>query len=178
MPKQDRHDKAAIWEDDQFQAFLSKLSPTMKVIFAISYYTGCRISEARQLTAEDVVGDTIVLRKRTTKTKKTRSVPMHSKLRAIIDAAELPKTGYLFPGRGKGCITRQACDLAMRNACKSLGLKGFSTHSNRRTWATRMDRAGVRIKTIQEIGGWTSMAALQRYLEVSEDEKRSAIENL
>jgi len=47
----------------------------------------------------------------------------------------------------------------------------MSIHSNRRTWATKLDKAGVRLKTIQDLGGWTSMAALQRYLEVSEEEK-------
>jgi len=56
-----------------------------------------------------------------------------------------------------------------------LGLRGFSTHSNRRTWATKLDKAGVRLKTIQYLGGWTSMATLQRYLEVSEEEKADTI---
>jgi len=33
----------------------------------------------------------------------------------------------------------------------------------------------VRLKAIQGLGGWSSMAALQQYLEVSEDEKVGAI---
>lgn len=59
-----------------------------------------------------------------------------------------------------------------------LGLRGYSTHSNRRTWVTRLDKAGVRLKAIQDLGGWSSMAALQRYLEVLEEEKVDAISHL
>ncbi|MBE9157050.1 tyrosine-type recombinase/integrase [Nodosilinea sp. LEGE 06152] len=68
--------------------------------------------------------------------------------------------------------------MALRKACNRLGLRGYSTHSNRRTWATRLDKAGVRLKAIQDLGGWSSMAALQRYLEVSEEEKVEAIASL
>jgi integrase/recombinase XerD len=179
MPKHDRHDQAEIWTADQFEQVMAELSPKMRSLFSICYYTGCRVSEARQLQAEDVVGDTLVFRKATTKTKRTRSVPLHPKLKGVLGEAGLPITGYLFPGRsGQGPITRQACDLALRQACDRLGLRGYSTHSNRRTWATRLDQAGVRLKAIQDLGGWSSMAALQRYLEVSEEEKVRAIARL
>ncbi|MBD2425530.1 site-specific integrase [Phormidium sp. FACHB-1136] len=179
MPKHDRHDQAEIWSEAEFEQVMGELSPKMRSLFSICYYTGCRVSEARQLKAEDLVGDTLVFRKATTKTKRTRSVPIHPKLREILDAAQIPSRGYLFPGRGgQQPITRQACDLALRKACDRLGLRGYSTHSNRRTWATRLDKAGVRLRTIQDLGGWSSMAALQRYLEVSEEEKVSAIGRL
>jgi integrase/recombinase XerD len=179
VPKRDRHDQAEIWSDAQFEQVMGELSPKMRSLFSICYYTGCRVSEARQLKAEDVVGETIVLRKATTKTKRTRAVPIHPKLKSVLGDANLPSWGYLFPGRGgQGPITRQACDLALRKACDRLGLRGYSTHSNRRTWATRLDKAGVRLKAIQDLGGWSSMAALQRYLEVSEDEKVDAIAQL
>jgi integrase/recombinase XerD len=36
----------------------------------------------------------------------------------------------------------------------------------------------VRLKAIQDLGGWSSMAALQRYLDVSGDEKVEAIAQL
>lgn len=179
MPKRDRHDQAEIWAEGQFEPVMAELKPQMRALFSICYYTGCRVSEARQLKAEDVVGNTVVFRKATTKTKRTRSVPLHPKLKEILGETPLPNSGYLFLGRGgQGPITRQACDAALRKACDRLGLRGYSTHSSRRTWATRLDRAGVRLKTIQDLGGWSSMAALQRYLEVSEEEKVGAIGQL
>ena len=179
MPKRNRHDQAEIWKPDEFEQVTAEMSPRMRALFYICYYTGCRVSEARQLRAEDVVGDTLVLRKANTKTKRTRAVPIHPALETVLGETDLPKTGYLFPGRsGEAPITRQACDAALRQACDRIGLKGFSTHSNRRTWATRLDKAQVRLKTIQELGGWSSLAALQRYLEVSDEEKVDAIAKL
>ncbi|MBW4651663.1 MAG: hypothetical protein KME20_01165 [Kaiparowitsia implicata GSE-PSE-MK54-09C] len=54
-----------------------------------------------------MIENTLVLRKATTKTKRTRAVPIHPKLRVILAAAGLPSRGYLFPGRsGEQSITR------------------------------------------------------------------------
>jgi len=151
MPKRDRHDQAEIWSADLFEQVMGELSPKMRSLFSICYYTGCRVSEARQLRAEDVVGETLVFRKATTKTKRTRSVPIHPKLKTVLGETGLPISGYLFPGRsGEEPITRQACDLALRKACDLLGLRGYS---NRRTWATRLDKAVVRLKALQDLGG-------------------------
>lgn len=83
-------------------------------------------------------------------------------------------------------ITRPTADKALREACDSpaetlrerLGYQGYSTHSLRRTWATTLDRKGTRQRVIQHLGGWTSLAALQRYLEVDEDEVEDAIASL
>jgi len=124
------------------------------------------------------VGDRIVFRKRTTKTKQTREVAIHPRLAEIL-AAALPARGYLFPGRdGKKPMTRQAADQALRNVCDYLGLQGFSTHFNRRTAATRLNNQGVPLRVIQKIGGWASLAALQRYLEVSDEQMDEAIGKL
>jgi integrase/recombinase XerD len=179
MPKNNRQDQSEIWTDAQFEAVMNELSPQMRSLFSICYYTCCRISEARQLQASDIVGDRLVFKKQTTKTQKTRSVAINSKLAQTLAQSDLPKSGYLFPGRdGTKPITRQAADLALRKACDYLGLKGFSTHSNRRTAATRLNNQGVPLRTIQKIGGWASLAVLQRYLEVSDEQMDEAIGKL
>ncbi|MGP1387864.1 MAG: hypothetical protein ACTS2F_30285 [Thainema sp.] len=54
MPKRDRHGQAETWTEDQFQMVMIELSPKMRAIFSICYYTGCRVSEARQLKAAHV----------------------------------------------------------------------------------------------------------------------------
>ncbi len=72
-------------------------------------------------------------------------------------------------------MTSQAADLALREACDYVGLRGVSTHGFRRTALTQMSQANIPLRTIQSISGHESLAALQRYLEVSEENKRSAI---
>jgi integrase/recombinase XerD len=179
MPKNNRNGQAEIWNDQQFEAVMTELSPKMRAVFAICYFTCCRVSEALHLEGSDIVGDRIVFRRRTTKTKQTREVAIHPRLAEILAAAALPSRGYLFPGRdGQKRMTRQAADRALREVCDYLGLQGFSTHSNRRTAATRLNNQGVPLRVIQKIGGWTSLAALQRYLEVSDEQMDEAIGKL
>ena len=108
MPKNSRNGQAEIW-DEQLDEVMADLSPKMRAIFSICRYAGCRISEARQLKAADLVGDCIVFRKATTKGKATRQVNIHSALKEVLAEVGLPTTGYLFPGRsGERPITRQA----------------------------------------------------------------------
>ena len=54
-------------------------------------------------------------------------------------------------------------------------LEGVSTHSFRRTALTMMSNAGIPLRVIQEISGHGDLGTLQRYLEVSQDEKRKAV---
>jgi integrase/recombinase XerD len=152
-----------------------------RCLFAICFYTGCRISEALALTINDV-GTTITFRKATTKGKKgTRSIPAHTALRKILDAylQEFQPDSYLFPSfhnaREKGHLHRSSADLILRTACDRVGLKGVSTHSFRRSALTLMSNRGVPLRVIQKISGHSSLEVLQRYLEVSDQQIGDAV---
>lgn len=178
MPKHNGQGQSSIWEKEAFKHILNELKWPHRLIIGIAFYSGCRISEARQLQADDITGDAIYFRRETTKGKlRARSVPICSELRALLDEVELPNRGYLFPGRKPGtALTRQSCDQALRNACERLGLAGYSTHSCRRSFATRLDKAGVRWKAIASLTGHKSADSLARYFEVSEEELVAAVE--
>ena len=147
-----------------------------KLLFAIAYYCACRVSEVLALTAEDLAGSVVTLRKSTTKGKiATRTLPSHPKLQAYLAAYD-PPSGLLFPGRsGDKPLTRATADLILRAACRRARIRGASTHSFRRTALTNMSNANVPIRVIQEISGHKSLTALQRYLEVKPDQVESAI---
>ena len=66
-------------------------------------------------------------------------------------------------------------DHLLRVACEKVGLKGVSTHSFRRTALTQMHNAGVPLRHIQEISGHRNLGTLQRYLEVSTEQKIQAV---
>ncbi|URD53505.1 site-specific integrase [Chroococcidiopsis sp. CCNUC1] len=152
------------------------LTPRDKLLFAIAYYCACRVSEVLALTAEDLAGSVVTLRKSTTKGKiATRTLPSHPKLQGYL-AAYHPPSGLLFPGRSKDKpLTRAAADLILRAACQRARIRGASTHSFRRTALTSMSNANVPIRVIQEISGHKSLTALQRYLKVKPDQVESAI---
>ncbi len=151
-------------------------------LFSICLHTGCRISEALALTVADVRGGHITLRKIVTKgKKKTRTIPMNERLRAVLDGylKEYKPKSYLFPSHHNAKVpksmTRAAADLILREACERVGLEGVSTHSFRRTALTQMHNAGVPLRVIQRISGHSSLATLQRYLEISDEQIVEAV---
>ena len=66
----------------------------------------------------------------------------------------------------------------LRAAFDALRLQDASTHSMRRTFLTIMSRAGVPLRTIQEISGHASLSQLQEYLAVDPADKHKAINTL
>lgn len=147
-----------------------------KLLFAITYYCACRVSEALVLTTDDLVGGVVTLRRATTKGKSgTRTLPMHLKLTDYLEAYN-PPIGLLFPGRSKDKpLTRAMADLILKAACKRVRIRGASTHSFRRTALTNLSNANVPLRVIQEVSGHKSLTTLQRYLEVKPDQVSAAI---
>lgn len=153
------------------------VSPRDRALFAICLFTGCRVSEALGLQTTDIKGGTLTFRKSTTKGKlKTRVVDIQPGLTQIMEAYQ-PKAGALFPGmRGRSpTLTRFMADKILRDACQRVGLEGVSTHSFRRTALTMMSSAGIPLRVIQEVSGHNDLGTLQRYLEVSPEQKRRAV---
>ncbi len=153
-------------------------SPRSRALFGVCLYTACRISEALALRTTDIAGTVITFRRATTKGKlRTRAIHIHPGLEAILaDYRPYPCLGALFPGqRGLSeYLTRGSADKMLRAACHRVGLVGISTHSFRRTALTQMSSAGVPLRHIQEISGHSDLGTLQRYLEVSEEQRREA----
>ncbi len=148
-----------------------------RALFGICLFTGCRVSEALALQTSDIKGGTLTFRKSTTKGKlKTRVVDIQPGLAQLL--AEYPTSpGALFPGmRGRSLtLTRFMADKILKAACGRVGLDGVSTHSFRRTALTMMSSAGIPLRVIQEISGHNDLGTLQRYLEVSPEQKRIAV---
>ncbi len=148
-----------------------------RALFGICLFTGCRVSEALALQTTDIIGGTLTFRKSTTKGKlKTRVVDIQPGLTQLLDKYQ-PLGGALFPGmRGRSLtLTRFMADKILRDACKRVKLEGVSTHSFRRTALTMMSSAGIPLRVIQEISGHNDLGTLQRYLEVTSEQKRCAV---
>ncbi|AFY75492.1 site-specific recombinase XerD (plasmid) [Synechococcus sp. PCC 7502] len=176
--KVERNGQAEILTQEQLQEFFNYLSPKYRAIFAICLFSGCRISEALSLKTEDISNGVIVFRKSVTKGKlKTREIDINPKLQNYLEAADLPKNGYIFPSKrdAEKPMSSQAADEMLRKYCDYLGFEGVSTHSFRRTALTMMSASGIPLRTIQEISGHASLATLQRYLEVTPNQKKEAI---
>ena len=57
-------------------------------------------------------------------------------------------------------------------------LDDYTWHSNRHSWASRLIMAGVDPRTVQELGGWRTMAMVQRYTHLAPKHLQAAVERL
>lgn len=56
--------------------------------------------------------------------------------------------------------------------------EAYTWHGNRHTFASRLVMAGVDLRTVQQPGGWQSLAMVQRYAHLAPDHLRAAVERL
>ncbi|WP_277752931.1 tyrosine-type recombinase/integrase [Microcystis aeruginosa] len=125
--KRDRNGQAKILSEEEVAAIFNLLNPRDRAIFAICLFCGCRISEALSIRSGDIGNGMITLRKANTKGKKgSRSLPISPNLEKILNDytnSIASPNEYLFPGRaGDKPLTRAYTDLALRQACDSIGI--------------------------------------------------------
>ena len=185
--KIDRHDQAKILSPDELSRLftIGLKSARDRALFGVCLYAAVRINEACTLLRGDVIGlqgvrSKLVIRSYNTKGKQdTREIQVHPRLKELLTEYSTELKGsnpYLFPGRhGLGHIHKASADRILRDACKCVGIEGVSTHSFRRTALTWMSDAGVPLRHIQSISGHRTLAALERYLGVTDQQKQNAI---
>jgi integrase/recombinase XerD len=158
-----------------------------KLFFDLAYYTGERWGAIVQLAVTDVYNKDgiprthINFKKNTRKDKQTRQVPISDSLALRLKAYPLPASLWLFPSRySDNHLGIRTFDAALRRAIDRAGLSGlgYSTHSTRRGFITTLHRNGFDVRVIQEITGHRSLTVLSKYIDVSEEQKRSALASL
>lgn len=176
MPKAHRNGQAIVLAEDQRQSIWAELNHPHCLIFQICYYTAARVGEVVQLRQEDIFEMHLIYRAKNTKTKKTRQVAIAPPLLKLLKEADLPTTGYLFPGRATGHITTRACDKALREVLDYLGIRGAATHSFRRSLLTWLHfEKGCSLRTLQKITDHADIGNLARYLDIDKQEADEAL---
>ena len=138
-----RNGKASALTDQQFQDLLNAApSPKYRMLWALQRYTAARIGEALQVTWAATAGGRVTFLKATTKTKRTRQVPICPALAAEIDryramCLDVQPGHFLFQTDDSVTqpMSRQAADKQLRKTAALIGVEGISTHSFRRTAA-------------------------------------------
>lgn len=162
---------------DEEARLLPVSPPLLRDLIALGVNTGLRIrGEALELRRSDVEVDLRkgVLRVESTyaKNKKSREIPVNepamAALRWRLDATSGERLFDVSYSTLLGLLNR---------ACKRAGLDGtgLTPHSCRHTFASRLAMAGVDLRTIQELGGWSDLSMVQRYAHVSPTHKANAV---
>lgn len=177
--------QAKILSTKEIDAVLKILATNRdKTLFGLGIYTGMRIGEIIRLQQEQVFTDEGVRYQLTVKRLKKKStvysdIPMHPKLRQLLKdyRKEVRNDFWLFPSSESvdGHISRARAHDILSAAFQTLKLDGASTHSMRRSCLTYMSRAGIPLRTIQEISGHSNLGQLQAYLQVDPEDKHRAI---
>ncbi len=165
------------------------------VMFLLSYRAGLRASEIVGVTwdmvldSEGEVQDFVELRDSVSKMGSGRVIPLHSELKeALVRLREHPKYEWrerdctvILTMRG-GPMTAHSAVCWFKRLYETLGIKGASSHSGRRTLATEAARnlsaVGASLRDLQDILGHKHLSTTQRYVEVSSKAKRGLIDSL
>lgn len=158
-----------------------------RLAFVLSIYAGMRVGEIAALRIGDVANDQreprgeIKLSAQQTKGSKGRTVVLAERVRREI-AGHLKNRTHCR--EAAPLIGSQRNGSFFSNVNLSMLFKGIyefagirtSSHSGRRTFATRLNERGVGMKTIQRLMGHKNIATTAIYCEVSEATMRSAVE--
>ena len=160
----------------------------LRLLFSVSIHTGLRWSEQCRLEWRDADLLMGVLTVRQSKSGHSRQIPMNSVVRsALVDLAsqrrepdnpEEPvfRVPYRQPDRFFPKAVERA-RAALKGSGKDAGrLDGYTWHCNRHTFASRLVMAGVDLRTVQTLGGWRTLAMVQRYSHLAPDHLRQAME--
>ena len=148
-----------------------------------SFYLGLRAKEMAGLSVKDVlfhdgeIRDEILLTRHMTKGAKQRTAFLtNPKVRVILqeyldyrrDTDEFfEMSSPLFRSQKNLRFTPQTLSMTFRTMYDSVGLKGCSSHSGRRTFATSLLNQGVNIKNVQTLLGHSSITTTSIYLETN-----------
>ena len=162
-----------------------------RLALLLTHWAGMRVCEVAALTRDKVLGpagevlEEWRLTSDQTKGGKGRTVYANQKLRrevsAFIKNHPTPSADWpvLVSQKGnrqrRGFSANTLCQL-INNIYRAAGIQGASSHSGRRKFITTLADHSVGIKTIMELAGHRQLGTVQRYIEVTPDQKRKAVE--
>jgi integrase len=158
---------------DEITRLLESCPPALGLIAGTTLESLPRLSEVLNLRGEDLGPDYVTILQ--TKNGKTRRVALTPELRAEL-LARAHKSGYVF-GQGKtGKPPRQeAISVAFSRLMRSIRFDDVMHHVLRHTGASAMVAAGISLRVVQDIGGWSTLRMLELYAHPSGAEMSRAV---
>jgi integrase len=158
-----------------------------RVIVLLSAKAGLRAGEIANLTWDMVLGPTglisgsIELHDTAAKRGSGRMIPIHPDLGSALEDLRrvAAASDYVVTSERRGGMTPSSIVVWFNRAFRSVGLKGCSSHSGRRTFVTRAARlvhkAGGSLRDVQLLAGHRSIQTTQRYIDGDSDAQRKLV---
>lgn len=167
-------------EPEEEHKLLEMCSEPVKTLVLIGSHCGLRIqAEALTLRWEnvDLKRGTLSVEAAYSKNGRMRMIPLNTVMRAALANLQKTAKGDFVFARDDGKPFRSV-KTVFSTACRKAGLSGISLHTLRHTFASRLVMSGADLKTVMELGGWSSLEMIQRYAHLSEGHKSEAIEKI
>jgi integrase/recombinase XerD len=160
-----------------------------RLAFVLSIYAGLRVGEIAALTLHDVatvegnMRREIKLGAHQTKGSKGRTVVLSARVREEIGvflklgARRFYSEPLIASQRNFRPFSSVSLSMLFKEIYEGAGIN-TSSHSGRRTFATRLNASGVGMKTIQKLMGHRHIGTTALYCEVSDETLRNAVERL
>ena len=158
-----------------------------RLAFVLSVFAGLRVGEIAALTVGDVaiqngeVRREIKLGAHQTKGAKGRTVILSERVRREIGSFLKTKpvrhaeTPLIASQRNNRPFTNVTLSMLFKEIYEAAGIR-TSSHSGRRTFATRLNEKGVGMRTIQRLMGHRNIGTTALYCDVSDETMRNAVE--
>lgn len=161
---------------DEWARLKKYLPPNTLNIVIFALQTGFRKENVLQCRWEQVDFNlrTIELLKQQNKGKKVIKIPISDVLYELLISLNPKKSGYIFinPDTGKPYTNiRKSFDTALKKA----EIEDFHFHDLRRTVGTWLLTSGVDLRTIQNILAHSDISTTERYLSLTPEQNRKAI---
>lgn len=170
--------------------FESERLEKVRDVFVFACVTGMRFGELSLITRSNVTDNYIILKEEKDENKEAREIPLINISRHI-----LKKYDYKLPlianQKQNKYIKEVFQKMEYTNKVQKVTTKGkenikeemffydrISTHTARRTFITMMKRQGKSEKLIASITGHNDMKTLNQYYQVSEPEKKEAMDEV
>lgn len=170
--------------------FKSEKLERVRDVFVFACVTGMRFGELSLITRSNVTDNFIILKEDKDETKEAREIPL-----TILSRYILLKYDYNLPlianQKQNDYIKEVFQELKYDHKVQKVTTKGkenikeemffydrISTHTARRTFITMMKRQGKSDKLIASITGHNDMKTLNQYYQISEPEKKEAMDEV
>ena len=147
-----------------------------KVVLALLYYAGLRLSEVRNLRWQDIDFEREVIHLKTAKGEKERVIFLHKNLEKLLDMYGIRRSGLILTSERGRKYNERTIQQIVKNAARKAGIrKKVTPHTLRHSFATHLLEAGADIRYIQQLLGHKSLRTTQIYTHIANrDIKRLA----
>jgi integrase/recombinase XerD len=160
-----------------------------QLIYSFSFGAGLRACEISALLVKDVltseneIKDTVYLDQWQTKGNKRQSIVVSQRLQKEIQQyfAKFPyltkdREGRLFRTQSRKGFSSQTIQELFRNLYRDANIDNASSHSGRRQFITSLSENGTSVRIIQALARHSNLATTARYIDISNEKLRNAVD--